>query len=231
MTGGEGLRPEPARVTLRTAGRQDHNVILARLRPGVDVADVQRYTRRVDAVPVDLVSVETSGFLSPGASFRTSVNLVPGRYLAVGEGQRTRGLGRYTVVDVGGDPAGGSLPRADASIQMFDYGVRIPRRSDGEGVLRVENIGRNEHFIVGVRLNAGVNPAVVRRQLIEGTMPPGPPPGEFVSIIGVVSPKTTNLIQLDLRPGVYIAACFYADRASAGHDHSEFGMVRQMTVR
>jgi hypothetical protein len=46
-----------------------------------------------------------------------------------------------------------------------------------------------------------------------------------------VSPGTTNLIQADLKPGVYDVACFYGDRASAGHEHSDFGMVRQMTVR
>ncbi len=190
-----------------------------------------RYTSKVDSVPVDLVSVETSQFMSAGQSLRTAINLAPGRYLAIGEGNRTRALGRYATFDVGGEAIGGSLPRADASIQMFDYGFRIPKQIDGDGVLRVENIGRNEHFIVGFRLDPGVNPAVVRRQLVEGTLPPGPPPGEPASIIGVVSPKTTNVIQLDLRPGVYLVACFYADRASAGHEHSEFGMVRQMTVR
>ncbi len=40
-----------------------------------------------------------------------------------------------------------------------------------------------------------------------------------------------NVIQADLEPGVYVVACFYGDRASAGREHSEFGMVRQMTVR
>jgi hypothetical protein len=132
---------------------------------------------------------------------------------------------------VGGAPTGGSLPRADASIKMFDYGFLVPKRIDGDGTLRIDNIGRNEHFILGIRLNPGVNPAVARRQAISGELFEGPPPGEFVNIIGVVSPGTTNVIQADLRPGVYLIACFYADRASAGHDHSEFGMVRQVTVR
>lgn len=232
VAGGEGLRPGPARVTMRVAGNQDQSVYLIRLKPGVEVDDLLRYVRRhSDSVPVDLVSIETFVSIGPGQSARTAINLAPGTYLAVGEGQRTRLLGGYATFEVGGAPTGGSLPRADSSIQMYDYGFRIPTRIDGDGTLRVENIGRNEHFIAGIRLNPGVNPAVVRRQLIAGFDFQGPPPGEFVQVIGVVSPRTTNVIQANLRPGVYLLACFYADRASAGHEHSEFGMVRQVTVR
>ena len=232
VTGADGLRPGPAQVTLRVAGKQDQSVFLIRLRPGVEVEDVLRYVRRhSDLVPVNLVSIETFTSMGPGQTSRTAITLVPGRYVAVGEGDRTTGLGRYATFDVGGAPTGGTLPRADASIQMFDYGFRIPKKIDGDGVLRVDNIGRNEHFIAGIRLNPGVNPAVVRRQLIAGADFQGPPPGEFVQIIGVVSPGTSNVLDVDLKPGVYLVACFYADRASAGHEHSDFGMVRQMTVR
>ncbi len=135
-----------------------------------------RYVRRhPESVPVDLASIETFTSLSPGQTFRTAINLVPGRYLAIGEGDRTVGLGTYATFDVGGAPTGGSLPRADASILMYDHGFRIPKKIDGDGVLRVNNTGRNEHFIVGIRLNPGVNPAVVRRQLVAGVDFQGPP--------------------------------------------------------
>jgi hypothetical protein len=231
VAGAEGLRPGPVTVTLRATGRQDQDVIIARLKPGVAVADVDRYLRRVDSVPVDLVSLESASTVGPGRTFRTSVDLPPGSYVAAAFGGRTRGLGRFATFEVTGASTGGALPRADATIQMYDHGFRVPRRIDGDGTLRVDNIGRNEHFIVGIRLNRGVNPREVRRQLIAGQEPEGPPPGEFVSIISVVSPGTSNVVDVDLRPGVYVIACFYADRASAGRDHSEFGMVRQVTVR
>jgi hypothetical protein len=54
----------------------------------------------------------------------------------------------------------------------------------------------------------------------------GPPPGELVSVIGLGLPG-------DQQPDAgepEVIACFYADRASAGHEHSEFGTVRQVTV-
>lgn len=228
VTGADGLRPGPTQLSLRGGGPQS-SVILARLKPGVEAADVERYLRRAESVPVNLVSIVASGSPpGPGQTYRTTVTLAAGTYIATGA---SRGLGRYATFEVGGAPTGGSLPRADSVIQMFDHGFRVPARIDGDGVLRIENAGRNEHFIVGIRLNPGVNPAVVRRQLVAGEDFQSPPPGEFVSIIGVVSPGTTNLVQADLAPGVYVIACFYADRASNGRDHSSFGMVRQVTVR
>jgi len=229
LAGADGLRPGLAEVTLRVKGRAPQNVVLARLRPGVEVADVQRYARRLNNVPVNLISLDTSAFMGPGETLRTTINLSPGRYLAIGEDGQNPGLGGFKVFDVAGVPFGGELPAAGASIQMYDYGFRIPKKIDGDGLLRVENIGRNEHFIIGIRLEPGANPAVVKRHLIAGD--DFEPPGEFVGIIGVVSPRTTNVIQANLRPGVYVLACFYSDRASAGHGHNEFGMVRQATVR
>jgi hypothetical protein len=52
LTGAEGLRPGLAQVTLRVKGRKAQNVVLARFRPGVEVADVQRDARRRNNVPV-----------------------------------------------------------------------------------------------------------------------------------------------------------------------------------
>lgn len=229
-SGAEGLVAGPARVTFRAAGRGQINGVLARLRPGATLEQVDAYVRRSDAVPVDLVSLVTGGFVGPGQPFRTALNLVPGEYVAISEGQNQRGLGTVARFSVGAGAAAGALPRADSRIQMFDYGFKVPTKIDGDGVLQIDNIGRNEHFIVGIRLNPGVSPRAVRRALVAGQEPEGPPPGEFVSIIGLVSPGTSNRIQASLRPGVYVIACFFADRASAGHEHSEFGMVRQVTV-
>jgi hypothetical protein len=229
LAGADGLRPGPAEVTLRVKGRKAQNVVLARLRPGVEVADVQRYARRLNNVPVNLVSLDASAFMGPGETLRTTINLFPGRYLAIGEDGLNRGLGGFKVFDVAGVPFGGELPAADASILMYDYGFRIPKKIDGNGLLRIENIGRNEHFIIGIRLDKGADPADVKRKLIAAE--DFEPPGEFVNIIGVVSPGTTNVIQARLKRGVYVLACFYSDRASAGHGHNEFGMVRQATIR
>jgi hypothetical protein len=115
---------------------------------------------------------------------------------------------------------------------MYDDGFRAPARISSTGTLRVSNIGNSNHFIVGLRLN---RPRDARRvaRIFRGELPEpqGPPPGQFASVLGIVGPGVTNYVETKLRPGRYVLACFYADRASAGREHSEFGMVRTLTVR
>ena len=70
-------------------------------------------------------------------------------------------------------PFGGELPAADASILMYDYGFRIPKKIDGNGLLRIENIGRNEHFIIGIRLDKGAIRRTRKLIAAEDFEPPG----------------------------------------------------------
>jgi hypothetical protein len=136
---------------------------------------------------------------------------VPGEYAAFSQGNNQSGLGTVARFSVAGGAAGGSLPRSDSSILMYDYGFKVPGKIDGNGVLRIDNIGENQHFIVGIRLNPGVSPRAARRALVTGQDMQGPPPGELVSVVGLVSPGSSNLMQASLKPGVYVIACFYAD--------------------
>ncbi len=46
-----------------------------------------------------------------------------------------------------------------------------------------------------------------------------------------MNPGSINYVNTHLRPGRYVIACFNSDRHSAGHDHSQFGMVRKLTVQ
>jgi hypothetical protein len=135
-----------------------------------------------------------------------------------------RGLGPADEFTVAPGEAGGTAPRGPR-VLMYDYGFRAPATIPRRGTLVIENAGLNFHLVLGIRLNPGLDPAEVREQLMAGA------PGEFVSILGVVGPGTTNYVQTDLKPGTYLLVCFFADRHSAGHEHSEFGMVRKVVVR
>ena len=42
---------------------------------------------------------------------------------------------------------------------------------------------------------------------------------------------TTNYVNVNLKKGTYVIACFNADRHSAGHNHSQYGMVRKLVVK
>ena len=172
--------------------------------------------------------------MGPGQTLRTTINLAPGRYLAIGEGEPDpRASARYTTFDVGGVPFGGVAAGAPTRASRCTTTASASRRrSTATALLRIENIGRNEHFIAGIRLDQGADPAVVQPQAHRGRRLPGPAAGRVRQRSSAWCRRgRPTSIQANLRPGVYVLACFYADRASAGHGHSEFGMVRQVTVR
>jgi len=229
VTGADALVGGLTKITVRNTRRADANFFLLRLRPGKTLADLQAATNRSAAIPEDVIEILTGSSVGPGQTFTTTVNLPEGAYVAATPPDG-RGLGPFQELAVGPGAAGGSPPKTVGRVVMFDHGFRAPATMKGRGTLAVENAGQNFHFIVGIRLNRGVNADRVREQLIEGTLR-GAPPGEFVSIIGVVGPATTNYVETRLKPGTYLIACFFGDRHSGGHEHTEFGMVRKIVVR
>jgi hypothetical protein len=229
VTGAEALQGGWTSVRLAVArGNRDSEVVLARLAPGVTLAALQRATRGTTRVPEDLVTIPTSNFLHPGASWRTTVLLAPGSYVALQLG-RGPGIGPAAGFTVA-PGATGRPPASRAAISLFDYGIRAPARLPPRGTLLIRNIGRNFHFLTGFRLRPGVDAGALVRSIRGGTAH-GPPPGQQVDLIGLVSPGTANYTAVDLKPGTYVIACFFADRHSGGIEHSRFGMVRPIEVR
>jgi hypothetical protein len=231
----EIMRPEtvhvgPTDVTLRNTGDEGVNMGLVRLRPGVTLDELRGFTSKSAAVPDALVSIETSQFVEPGTTFQTSVKLAPATYVALGNIPDGKGLGPAVDFEAVGPPSGAPAPKADARIRLYDYGIIGPARIRGSGTLEIANIGSNNHFLAGIRLNPGVSAAKVARDLVSGAEDQGPPPGTFVNVIGLVSPGSDNAIRIHLPPGRYVVACFFADRHSAGRSHNTFGMVKRLTV-
>lgn len=231
LSGADGLRAGFTQITLRNTGRAPGLAAIARLRPGVTIPQLRRVSARSQNVPSDLITLPTSAFLAPGERQRSTVRLGPGDYLALQPPQGP-GLGRFVRFSVGREQGDRTPPRAAAEITMFDHGLLVPQgRFPGRGTLAIRNIGQNFHFIAGIRLNPGANARQVARILRSPNGDfGGPPPGEFVSIMGIAGPGTTNYVETDLRPGRYVIACFFSDRSSAGRGHNEFGMVRIVTV-
>lgn len=224
------MRPGFTDVTLRNTGDEPVNMGLVRLRAGVTLEELRRFSGRSAAVPDHLIEIVTNEAVDPGGTFQTTVRLAPGAYVALGNVPDGRGLGPAVHMEVAGAPSGAPAPKVDAKLRLYDYGIIGPAKISGRGTLEISNIGRNLHFLAGIRLNPGVSAAKVARDLVTGGGGSGPPPGQFVSFIGLVSPDTVNAVRINLPPGRYVVACFFADRHSAGKEHNSFGMVKRLVV-
>ena len=224
------LRAGATDVTMRNTGRAPAFMLLVRLKPGVTLDQLRQATSRSATIPDDLIDIVTSEFVNPGGKFQTTVNLPAGDYLALGNAPDGKGLGPLVEVTVGPEASGAPPARVTSRLRLVDYGFKGATRISGRGTIEIKNDGRNLHFVAGVRLNPGVNAdRIVRLFSGRGPAPQGEP-GEFLSLIGIVSPGTTNAVKVRLPPGRYVIACFYSDRHSGGKEHARYGMVRKLTV-
>lgn len=230
VTGADALVAGLTKVTARNTGPTPANFALARLRPGKTLADLQAATSRSSSVPEGTTATLTTYFgLAPGQTFTTTLSLPPGDYVTT-QPPDGKGLGPAVQFSVANGAAGGSPPATTGTVLLYDYGIQAPASIRGRGTLEVNDIGANYHFLVGIRLNRGVDADQVVADIKAGR-DNGPPPGQAVTIIGVVNPGSVNYVKTNLKPGSYVIACFNSDRHSAGHNHSQFGMVRKLTVK
>jgi hypothetical protein len=230
VSGADALVSGLTRVTARNTGSRPVSFALARLRPGKTLADLTAEVNRSANVPEGTTATLTTYFgLAPGQTFTTTLNLPPGDYVAT-QPPDGKGLGPATQFSVANGAAGGSPPSTTGTVLLYDYGISAPASIRGHGTLKINDIGSNYHFLVGIRLNKGVDADQVVAGIKAGK-DNGPPPGQEVLIIGVVNPGSVNYVKTSLAPGSYVIACFNSDRHSAGHNHSQYGMVRKLTVK
>ena len=230
VTGADTLVAGLTKITARNTGSAPTNFALARLRPGKTLADLQAETKRSSNVPEGTTATLTTYFgLAPGQTFTTTLSLPPGDYVTT-QPPNGKGLGPAIQFSVANGAAGGSPPATTGTVLLYDYGIDAPKSIRGRGTLAVNDIGLNYHFLIGIRLNRGVDADQVVADIKAGK-DSGPPPGQFVTIIGVVNPGSVNYVRTNLKPGSYVIACFNSDRHSAGHNHSQYGMVRKLTVK
>jgi len=231
VSGTDALVSGLTRIAARNTGKAPVDFALARIKPGKTFADLQAQLNRSSDVPEATTATLTTFFgIAPGQTFVTTLNLPPGDYVTT-QPPNGKGLGPAVQFSIANGAAGGSPPATTGTVLLYDYGISAPASIRGRGTLEVNNIGANYHFLSGIRLNRGVNADKVVSDIRSGKGGNGPPPGEFVTIIGVVNPGSINYVNTNLKPGSYVIACFNSDRHSAGHNHSQYGMVRKLTVK
>lgn len=99
--------------------------------------------------------------------------------------------------------------------------------------VRVENIGKEPHFVEAVPLQPGKTLADVRAFFKPGNEEPqGPPPVDFEKgkQSALLDGGGSQVIRFELATGAYAFLCFVADRAG-GPQHIEKGMISEVNVK
>jgi hypothetical protein len=227
--GANALRPGLVTLHVRDASSIPHGVGIIALH-GTSAARAATIVGR-DNIPDKLPFALLGGVpqLQPGGSWTGTVLLQPGKYLLFDDGATGKGM-RLTFT-VRGSARAATPPKTVGTITMTDFafGIRLPANWDGDGVLKVPNVGKEIHELTFVTAKPA-ELASLRQQLSKGYPQGGPPRGaRIVYAVGGMSPGETSYVHVHLAPGKYLAICLFPD-SKTGKPHTALGMMSTVTV-
>lgn len=158
--------------------------------------------------------------------------LPPGSYVAGQFGQDGAPKAQPTVeFAVTGDGAARALASPAGTVAMKDYAFTATGLKPGRQQVRVDNVGKEPHFVLGVPLEPGATLAEARRFFETEGERSGPPPVDFENGFdtGVLDGGGEQVVDLDLQRGAYVFICFVPDRAG-GPPHVAKGMTAKIDV-
>jgi hypothetical protein len=161
-----------------------------------------------------------------GQTASGTMELEPGNYVAFNVEAREPS---YAEFEVTGEPAGGELPSAPATIEAKEYSFTASGLKAGKNTILFENTGKEPHFAAAVAFAEGATLDDVKKFF--ETEKGKPPLDESKSFdTPVVDGGRSQLVELDLAPGKYALICFIPDRAG-GPPHVAKGMISETEVR
>jgi hypothetical protein len=232
VRGVRALRPGFVHLTIRNDGRGEHGLELVRL------------TRTLTTPALLAAFEDESGGLEalggaisvpPGHRWEMTARLGAGDYALLDYGENggkvnlQRGMfKRFRVA--GQRRVGDAKPQTVGMLEMRDYmfNLRFARGFSGRGTVAIPNRGRAFHEVSLVRIRRGHTQSEVLRLIKEGQGSP-PPWASIVELLGVLGPKRTAYVRLDLPPGRYVALCLIDD-PKTGRLHADLGMIRTFDV-
>jgi hypothetical protein len=204
-----------------------HILVAFRLPEAATDADVPAFLAALDTARATPPPALALGGPEIGDTGEVVIQFTKGRYLL---GCVTRGRDRHRhastgeaktiLVTKGASPA----PRATQEVPMVDFAYAIPERwAAGSHMLRVENLGRQDHQLRVVRLRAGAT--------LTTWMNADEPNQHALPVAGIarMGPGAVAYLPVELPPGRYILFCLVPDQAS-GRPHIEMGMLREIQI-
>ncbi len=219
-------------IHLTNRGSEAHHVWVARLAAGKSVSDYLAAARS-GAPPRWAVDVGGPNAIAPGGEASATVVLTPGRYAllcfvpsADGVPHLMKGMARALTV-TGPDPHA-SLPAADITLRLADYGFAFSEPlTSGHHVVRVRNEATQPHEVTLWRLGPGTTAEQIAAW---AEHPAGPPPAlPLGGVTGIDHGREADW-PVDLQPGEYALLCFLPD-AQDGKPHTAHGMMEEISVR
>lgn len=224
-------------IRLRNTGTKLHHVQLFRLNDGKRLADLFPLLYRAGSIrgaPAWAVPAGGPSAALPGRSIAVRQPLAPGRYAAIcwipaPDGQLHFMKGMMVEFEVTGSSAPTAEPRAAVRVSLREYEARLSQPlTRGPQTLRVENVGRQAHEFLLVRLADGKSVEDV--EAWSGRGQPGAAPVEdWVGMAGI-APGGVAFLDVTLTPGRYALFCLSPDEGD-GRAHLHHGFRSVITVR
>ncbi len=228
----------PTRVTLTNAGKEEHQVQVAKIADGKTFADLTEALKGPnESAALALVSLNggPTGVV-PGATGSTTVALTPGQYVFLCFVQTADGVphfakGMIAPLEVKEPASTAALPAGDAALTLQDFAfVGLDTLTPGQHQIAVTNKGPQSHEATIVKLADGVTAPQLLEAFTSSAPPAGPPPFTSAGGIAGVAPDGTAIIDVDLPAGNYAYICFVPDPGT-GKPHAALGMIGALTVK
>lgn len=228
----------PTRITLTNAGKEEHQVQVAKLADGKTFADLTEALKGPnESAALALVSLDggPTGVV-PGASGSTTVALTPGQYVflcfvTTAEGVPHFAKGMIAPLEVKEPASTAALPAGDAALTLQDFAfVGLDTLSPGKHAIAITNKGPQPHEATIVKLADGVTVPQLLTAFTSNEPPAGPPPFTSAGGIAGVAPGASATLDVDLPAGNYAYICFVPDPAT-GKPHAALGMIGALTVK
>jgi hypothetical protein len=219
-----------AKLTFDRTGKGETGLALVRLNAGVTVEQFGAQVPKLrDPSGVHKYGrIVASTFVAGNDEYSTTVKLDDADYVFV---DMTEKPATRLSFHAGPGDSGAVAPAADASVSLRDYRFVMPASlKAGKQTLRVANKGDVMHHALVFPLAKGVNGAKLMKKIKAGKEPRKEFAGPPSALVEVVSPATTNDVEVNLRKGKYLFVCFLQDSPKSKM-HAQMGMQKVVTVK
>lgn len=226
-----------ATIRLTNTGQKLHHIQLFRLTGGKRMAQLFPLLlakKSIHDAPEWAVPAGGPSAALPGQSISVRQRLEPGYYAVIcwvpaPDGQPHFMKGMVTELQVTGTAAPVTEPVATVRVTLREYAASLSTPlTAGRHTLRIDNLGKQDHEFLLVRLKPGRTAEDVDRWSGGGQVGPAPIE-EWMGLAGI-SPGDVAWLDVELKAGRYVIFCLAPD-ASDGKPHFHHGFKQMVTLR